>query len=796
MVKYGLFITFGFVGSFALCACGGDDTLSVQASDGGASDSASPTGLVIDTTAIDFGHADCGGTAPAAKSIHLANGTSNAVHWNATINGSAIFSVTSPANASLPPGASVDISLAAAAFPATTPFAKTETATVTVFTDDPNHFQTTIPVLMTASGASLSLSKASLDFGEVPLGTTSMALTETVSNVGDEPITFTAPRTAKSFSLAWASSPSDLSLGASASAQLTSTYAATSTSSTTGSFPFTVKTGHLCGAPPILNVVGQGTTGALSFQPGALDFGLVDCGTTSSMTQGDRTITITNSGNQTLTWQAGLRRAPNSFYDIATTGTTLAAGASGTIVVTPHAIPQPSSTANDFYADGIYVTTDVPLDVPHLIELHETAYGAILVATADDVLTFKNGSVGRQMTSPIQVTNVGNAIYQNGVASVSGSGFGLASDPYLTPLVPGDSAFQTVTFLPTDSSPSDGALSFTHAGPASCGVDLSLPLHGIVTEPSVFIPVTSFRFQDVTCGAMADPQSISVINTTADSLHLISTIDDDVEFAASPQQTDVAAGASQIITVAETEPAFLGVYHYGVTINQTTAPGYFVDSPITLDTRSARLDATGIDFGAQPIGSDAQIRFTIFNSGTSTAGVVLPENVGDFSFEILSPSILPGDTTTVIAHFHPTTSTASAEDASLSLSEETVVCPDFPPFGPIHLTGTGIDNAVVVAPTYVDLGRDPCGAPSQPVVIANHGSVAFNWSARLNGTFFDSGSLAANTAATITVSNAAALQFNHLESLEITTDLAGDLPHEVGVYNNKQPSGLPPVVCP
>jgi hypothetical protein len=358
------------------------------------------------------------------------------------------------------------------------------------------------------------LSKSSLDFGDVPLDATSAAVSETLTNSGDEAVTLSAPTTAKSFSLAWPSSPSDLAIAASSSATLTSTFVATTPTSSLATFPFAVKSGHLCGSPPTVSVEGEGTTGALSFQPGALDFGLVDCGTTSAMAESDRTITITNSGNQTLTWQAALRRGASSFYDLATTGTTLAAGASGTIVVTPHAIPRTSSTANDFYADGIYVTTDVPLDVPHLIELHETAHGAILVATADDVFTFRNGSVGRQMTDPIQVTNVGNAPYENAFASITGSGFGLATSALHGSVIPGDSSFQLVTFLPTTSPASNGSLSFVHSGGVVCGADPVLPLQGIVTEPSIFVPVAAFRFEDVACGTFLDPQTISVTNTS------------------------------------------------------------------------------------------------------------------------------------------------------------------------------------------------------------------------------------------------------------------------------------------
>ncbi|MEO7113371.1 MAG: hypothetical protein ABI183_23230 [Polyangiaceae bacterium] len=35
-----------------------------------------------------------------------------------------------------------------------------------------------------------------------------------------------------------------------------------------------------------------------------------------------------------------------------------------------------------------------------------------------------------------------------------------------------------------------------------------------------------------------------------------------------------------------------------------------------------------------------------------------------------------------------------------------------------------------------------------------------------------------------------------IREVDITTNLAGDLPHEVGIFNGKQPTYLPPIVCP
>jgi len=112
------------------------------------------------------------------------------------------------------------------------------------------------------------------------------------------------------------------------------------------------------------------STSALTFGTS----GLVPCGTQASA----KTFDVTNNSSQTLTFSFTLGADATSPYTV-TGPSTLAAGATGTVTVTPKPIPATSSVAPDGFADSLTVTaTGGPVNETHVVELHQTAQGAIL----------------------------------------------------------------------------------------------------------------------------------------------------------------------------------------------------------------------------------------------------------------------------------------------------------------------------------------------------------------------------------------------------------------------------------
>src|ERR1019366_9070576 len=98
--------------------------------------------------------------------------------------------------------------------------------------------------------------------------------------------------------------------------------------------------------------------------------------------------------------------------------------------------------------------------------LHETAHGAVIDVLPQNQLIFEHGSVGRTITNPVRVRNVGNSAI-NLFPSVTGSMFAL-QNPGDMPTAPGDSSTVVLAYTPTDASPSMGTFSLSGSASATC----------------------------------------------------------------------------------------------------------------------------------------------------------------------------------------------------------------------------------------------------------------------------------------------------------------------------------------
>jgi hypothetical protein len=126
--------------------------------------------------------------------------------------------------------------------------------------------------------------------------------------------------------------------------------------------------------------------------------GLVPCGTEA----GAQTFTVTNNSSQTLALTLTLARGAGSPYSLSGPAS-LDAGMTGTVTVTPHAIPTTASTAPNGFGDSLSVNGfGGSVNQTHVVALHETAQGAILSFTPTSMNFSASGS--RAFT----VDNTGN----------------------------------------------------------------------------------------------------------------------------------------------------------------------------------------------------------------------------------------------------------------------------------------------------------------------------------------------------------------------------------------------------
>ncbi len=378
------------------------------ASTGGTGDTGAdnrPASAKLSVTALDFGASDCGGTAPGPKTLTITNEGGRPLGWTATLDAADIFAITGPANGSIPGGGTATITVTAKAVAATATAGALSHASLLVSTDDTAHAAAFVPVTLTAQGATFMVTPAAADFGQIPINNAAPDIALTIKNVGNKAasVALAAPANAD-FTASWTGAPmaGAVAPGAAldgAKLSFTPTAIKGKPSSTT----LTV-TGAQCGTPPNDIVLsGEGTNGVVGVSPGKLDFGLVDCGKQGPA----QSAIILNTGNAPITFKASLALDASSPYAVSPPSGTVLPGNQVQLLVTPKTVPQVSAITPNLYGDTLTITTSAAGDMPHAIDLQETARGAIITTTVPS-LAFAKKQVGTTPTLSLGFVNAGN----------------------------------------------------------------------------------------------------------------------------------------------------------------------------------------------------------------------------------------------------------------------------------------------------------------------------------------------------------------------------------------------------
>ncbi|HTB74924.1 MAG TPA: choice-of-anchor D domain-containing protein, partial [Polyangiaceae bacterium] len=503
-------------------------------------------GPSVAPSSLAFG-ATCGGAAAAPQSFIVSNkGTAN-MNWAmsaVTGPGKTQYTVSAvPPPGMLAPNASstVTVTAAAIAAPAPNPSPTAYAASLTITTDVPFDDDHVVSLSETPLGDQLSLSATTLRFGQIPINTSTLAQTFTVTNIANPG----SQAANLSFVLAGAgtnayamvpTSVSNLGPGGSISPALGVTFDPASPVA----FPATIAvatTDALCTPlPTSIQLTGTGTQGMVSVSATTLAFGtdtsdasgLVNCGATGPA----RTFTISNVGNQQFNITGlSLGLGANSPYVLSGDATTLPAaipiGGTTTITITPKAIPSAVANPNDAspFTDTLTVTTDAALDSPHKIALVMQARGAVIASTPAPATSWAFGTLGNGLIGTFSntITNTGNA-----AASVSFQGlqhptvFGLQNAPTIV-------AANAVTDVVGQFSPPATNQLWTDQGTlvVTAAQAFCEPLPSTWSSPVIMLsgssisgslPVTvagSLAFPSTNCGSAAPAaQSITLTNTT------------------------------------------------------------------------------------------------------------------------------------------------------------------------------------------------------------------------------------------------------------------------------------------
>ncbi len=814
-----------------LVACGGSDGVRIEqpAVDGGVDadaalpppdaptdttlpDSGAPAAVVA-TSAVDFGLVDCGG-AFVDQTVTIKNGGTAPFSWKAAIGSSATFSVVQPSSGTIAAGDSATVTVRAKV-DANAQAAAVAKGALTITTDDPALPKASVPLTATAAGAAFKLVPSSAGFGLVSLGTSGV-LGLTLTNTGNRPAALhVGAPTDPQFKVTWQGAPADVSVVPGAVMPgLTASYAPTSTTSAAGNAPI-VATGAVCGGGSALAIAltGSGTIGAFGYAPSNLDFGSTDCGAMA----GAKTVTITNTGNQTFTWTATLGQGAASPFALTLTNTTVAAlGGTGTITVTPKAIPSAASTATNGFGDTITidVVSGIPNEPTHQVDLVQTARGAVIRFTSVAPLAFGDTPLTSTGTAPFSVQNDGNAAATLTAAITGGPVFAVTSAA-LGAVAAGTVTNDSVTFTPAATGIQNAQLSLS----AAAGDVLCAPLpspraaSGRGTNGAISLSASSVDFGAVDCGARASAQVVTVRNTgtnvftwgaalTTGTSHALTLANTTLQPAGQPGDT----GTITVTPIAIPGTSAITANLYGDTLTVTT--NIVGDTPhplaITMTARGAILGASVADlpFGGVVATTSATQQFSVTNSGNANASVTFANANAVFAVTPAPGTVVASTSTTFTATFRPAAQVPYSDAATLTVAAGTPLCAPLP--AAITLEGTGTPPTVSVSPTNLDFSRVACGAtaPAQAVTIQNTGTAQMTYTASLtSGAAFyglnsAGGTIAAGASFDVVVTpvaiptTSATTADLYAGQLTITTTSPGDSAHTISLHETAQGARL------
>jgi hypothetical protein len=532
----------------------------------------------------------------------------------------------------------------------------------------------------------LSASTSTLDFGNVPVGT-SASQTLTLTDTGTASVSISGVTVSGTgFSVVGGNFTGTVGVGQSVAVQLqftpqtagSITGDVTITSNASSISAASITTSSLITAAASTNssfkvaLHGNATEPVLSIAPGSLSFSNVTVGQS-----GNQTVTLTNTGTANLQLKAA---------------TITGAGLSVSGLTTPQMIPagqgisftvQYSPTSAGSVSGSISFSDDAP-GTPQTLPITATAVSAAGTLSANPAsYNFNSVLIGNSSTQTITLKNSGTANVTVNSISTSGAAFSATGLSAGQTIAPGASASLTATFTPTTAGSTSGTISvLTNASNPTLSVALSGT--GTATQAQLSISPSSLAFGGVNVGSTTS-QTVTLTNSGNATLNITAATISGAGYTMTLAPTTISAGANAKFSV-NFAPIAEGSAPGKISIT-SNAPG----SPASVGVSGTGLEALGsanpmsVAFGNVVVGSSNSDVVTLKNTGNATLSFSQVSVSGSgFSTSGLSTSstVPAGGSLNFDAVFTP----ASATSASGSI---TLATNGSPAQISIPLTGTG-----------------------------------------------------------------------------------------------------------
>jgi Abnormal spindle-like microcephaly-assoc'd, ASPM-SPD-2-Hydin len=579
------------IAPLSLVGCAGYTSNAANNSGSGVGGSGGGT-LSPSSATIAFGNIAVGSA--ATQSVTVTNtGTGTVNISSASVSGGVFTVVGGSPNSTLSVGQSATVQVQ---FAPTSMTPATGALTVTS-----NATNSTLSIALSGTGleAVPSFSPGSLNFNNVTVGQTS-AQNLTVNNTGNTNLSITAATVSGAgFGISGFSLPA--TVGPNSSTTFSVQFTPQSTTAANGSIVFTdngpgsTQTFTMTGS-----AVAAGST--LGANPGSYNFNSVTVGS-----NGTEPITLTNSGNTTITISSISASGAGFTESGVSNGQTIAAGGTATV----NAVFTPTSAG---IVSGSITINSNATNSPLVIGLSGTGTQAAITANPSSI-NFGSILVGNSASVNVTLTNSGTANLNITAASASGTGFSMGSLSSTT-LNPGGTATFTATFAPAAPGSASGSISVTSNAPGSPLV-IHLSGVGTTTQAQLVANPTSVNFNNVNLGSNSS-ENVTLTNTGNATLDITAATISGTGYTMSLEPTTIGAGGNTTFSVTFT-PTASGSASGSITIT-SNAP----TSPTTISLAGTGVEAeisatpSTITFGTVAEGNTDSEQITLHNGGNAT----------------------------------------------------------------------------------------------------------------------------------------------------------------------------------
>jgi len=459
-----------------------------------------------------------------------------------------------------------------------------------------------LPPMSTCSGAGVTLSTTSLNFGNQAVGVASAPEIVTLTNNETVSLSITSIMITGDYS-------QTNTCGTSVPAGGNCTISVTFTPQTTGTLTGTLTINdNASNSPQTVSLTGVGSGATITLTPASLAFASQVLNTTSTA----QTITVSNAG--AVNFVVNSVTASGSYSDTTTcTGVTLAPNQSCTITVT--FTPTVIGTIN-----GAITVNDTAAGAPHVVSL--TGSG-LLAVTLSNNLTFGATNVGS--TSPNQTMTVTNnqptTLTFTATVTADFTAVGSGTSPCNGTLSAAAKCSYTVNFSPSTDGAIKGTLTITPtSGNIAVGGFTGTGQNATLTPPLTFSPST-LGFGNVGLGTTSS-KSVSIKNAGSTSL-TINSVTGGGYFTSAPSGTTpcggvLNAGKSCTITVTFA-PLVTGSTLAGIVASDTGTVGTQILTATGTGVLDVTLSPANINFGSVAVGSTSTVQVVTVVNNLSTA---------------------------------------------------------------------------------------------------------------------------------------------------------------------------------